>query len=47
MTATNIKTGFFFGILLDALTVQDCIDLYVYRGQSVVINDGKVVGITE
>lgn len=46
-TTTNTHTGFFFGIFLDALTVQDCIDLYTYRGQSVIINDGKIVGLTE
>lgn len=40
-------TGFFLGLFLDRLTVQDCIDLQVYRGQSVIINDGNVVGITE
>lgn len=28
---------------MDAITVQDCIDMYQKKGQATVINDGAVV----
>lgn len=29
---------------LEAITIQDCIDMYEKKGQSIIINDGKVFG---
>lgn len=31
-------------INLEAITIQDCIDMYTYKHKAVVINDGKVKG---
>lgn len=28
----------------DAITVQDCIDMFEYKVQTVLINDGHIVG---
>lgn len=30
---------------LDAITIQDCIDLYEKKERAVILNDGKVVDI--
>lgn len=29
---------------LEAITIQDCIDMYEKKGQAVIINDEKVTG---
>lgn len=29
---------------LDIITVQDCLDMYYFKGQITIINDGKVLG---
>lgn len=29
---------------LEVITIQDCLDMYEKKGQSIIINDGKVVG---
>lgn len=29
---------------LEVITIQDCIDMYDKKGQSTIINDGKIVG---
>lgn len=32
-------------INLDAVTLQDCLDLYYYKNKEVLINDGHIVDI--
>lgn len=32
---------------LEAVTVQDCIDLYRMKGKCTVINDGRILGFIE
>lgn len=32
---------------LEAITIQDCIDMYDLKNQAVILNDGKVIGFTE
>lgn len=34
-------------INLNAVTLQDCLDMYTYRGKAVVLNDGKVKGFVK
>lgn len=34
-------------INLEAITLQDCIDMYTYKHKAVVINDGKVKGFVK
>ena len=34
-------------INLEAITIQDCIDMYTYKHKAVVINDGKVKGFVK
>ena len=28
---------------LEVITIQDCLDMYEKKGQSVIINDGKII----
>lgn len=28
----------------DVITIQDCIDMFEYKSQTVIINDGHIVG---
>lgn len=32
---------------LEVATIQDCIDMYDLKDQSVILNDGKVIGFVE
>lgn len=32
---------------LEKVTIQDCIDMYEMKGQTTVINDGKVINFVE
>lgn len=32
---------------LEKVTVQNCIDMYDLKNQTVILNDGKVIGFTE
>lgn len=32
---------------LQIVTIQDCIDMYQFKGQSTIINDGEVVGFEQ
>lgn len=34
-------------IITIEITIEDCLDMYEKKGQSVVINDGKVIGFVE
>lgn len=34
-----------YGADYDRYTVQDCIDLYEYKGQTVTIEDGKITKV--
>lgn len=34
-------------INLEAITIQDCINMYTYKHKAVVINDGKVKGFVK
>lgn len=34
-------------IELDNVTLQDCVDLYDYRGITTIINDGRIVNFKE
>lgn len=43
--ARQIK--YLFGYDYDRMTMQDCIENYKYKGKRVLVNDGKVVGVTE
>ena len=32
---------------LEAVTLQDCLDLYKMKGRRTIISDGKIIGFTE
>ncbi len=32
---------------LDAITIQDCLDMYEKKGRAAVIEDGKILGFLE
>lgn len=33
------------GINREAITLQDCVDLYVFKGKEIILEDGHVTGI--